>query len=274
MIDHDGYTPTTSDAIMIARTGSVLYGTAVSDKPDIDLLGICIPPPEVTLGLGSPFHTYVWKEAGEGNRTGPGQTDLKIYSLHRYLQLIASSDFTATSLLFVPQDYTARSSAIWESLVSQRDRLISREKVGARALSYLSAQVKRYLIATGKNSTRPELIERYGWDTKAGYHALRIAKQTQELLITGDITLPMAETDREYLIKVRQGIYRKVEVLDSLVAYRDQIINRLTTLDEPKETDYSFLNSLNVSLTFRHWGMTNPHGNTLDGWDPTPVDSL
>jgi hypothetical protein len=53
-----------------------------------------------------------------------------------------------------------------------------------------------------------------GADWKAMYHALRIASQTVELLLTGNVTFP--RPDAEYLLKVRRGEVRVEEVSEAI----------------------------------------------------------
>jgi|SRR5215472_2425053 len=67
---------------------------------------------------------------------------------------------------------------------------------------------------TGKARTsRPELVEAHGYDTKYAMHALRLGVQGVELLTTGRITLPVPEPHRTYLRSIRRGEVPLPEVL-------------------------------------------------------------
>jgi hypothetical protein len=70
----------------------------------------------------------------------------------------------------------------------------------------MMAQRQRLVGERGqKRVKRPELEERYGFDTKYAAHILRLGLQGIELLTTGRLTLPMTLEEREYLVGVRTG---------------------------------------------------------------------
>jgi hypothetical protein len=88
-------------------------------------------------------------------------------------------------------------------------------RAGQRFLGYLRAQRER-LEGTrgGKHTNRPELVERYGFDTKFAYHMVRLGLQGVELMETGRITLPMPEADRTWLRALRRGERTRDEALE------------------------------------------------------------
>src|SRR5215468_2536662 len=73
----------------ILRTvvGSGVHGIAIAGTDDHDEMGIFVEPPEHLLGLSRPVDHYVFRTQPEGARSGPGDTDLVMYSLRRYLRL-------------------------------------------------------------------------------------------------------------------------------------------------------------------------------------------
>jgi hypothetical protein len=78
----------------------------------------------------------------------------------------------------------------------------------------MESQRQRLLGERGqKKVNRPELEEKYGYDTKYAMHILRLGEQGVELLETGRITLPMPEKVRGMIMDVRLG---KVELNDVL----------------------------------------------------------
>src|SRR5947207_13794174 len=50
-------------------------------------MGVFIEPPQCVVGLRGPADHYVYRTQPEGARSGPGDTDLVMYSLRRYLRL-------------------------------------------------------------------------------------------------------------------------------------------------------------------------------------------
>ena len=73
---------------------------------------------------------------------------------------------------------------------------------------------------------RPELVERYGFDTKYAGHVLRLAYQGIELAETGRLALPMREPARSHIIDVRTGKVSEADVL----AEADALMVRLLAL--------------------------------------------
>ncbi len=112
-------------------------------------------------------------------------------------------------------------------------------QAGPRFLGYLAAQKRRLLGERGqKNVRRPELEERYGFDTKYAMHMLRLGHQGVELLTTGRLTLPMAEPTRSHLRDVRVGKVTLQEVLTEcgeLEAQLQSLINTSALPSEPKK---------------------------------------
>jgi hypothetical protein len=58
---------------------------------------------------------------------------------------------------------------------------------------------------TGKHGQRPDLVNDFGYDTKAAMHAVRLLGEGTELMQTGTVTFPRPNT--EELIDVRNGKY-------------------------------------------------------------------
>src|SRR5205814_9803577 len=61
--------------ILRSEVGSTLHGTGLAGAEDHDEMGVFIEYPQATSGLGSVEH-YIWRAAGEGERSTPAATDL------------------------------------------------------------------------------------------------------------------------------------------------------------------------------------------------------
>lgn len=103
-----------------------------------------------------------------------------------------------------------------------------------------------------KHTNRPELIERYGYDSKFAYHALRLGLQGIELLLNGSITLPMEPEHRSFLKDVRLGKWTQQQVLEEI----DYLANELAALKDsanvPDKPDYTLLNRWLVE-GYQYW---------------------
>ena len=189
--------------------GSELHGAKVQGTDDLDIYGLYIEPPELVVGLDSMPH-FVWSTAGNDRRNGPSDVDITLYSLKKWAGLACKGNPTALHFLFTK---SAVRNKIWSGIVAHRHAFLSRSCV-PQFLGFANAQLKRISgqLGRGKKGQRPELEEKYGYDVKAGMHAIRLLYECQELVTTGKITLPRPECD--LLIRVRTGKYS----MDNLLA--------------------------------------------------------
>jgi predicted nucleotidyltransferase len=188
--------------------GSELHGAKVHGTDDLDIYGVYIEPPELVLGLESMPH-FVWSTAGNERRNGPKDVDITFYSLKKWAGLACKGNPTALHFLFTK---SSMRSKLWDEILQERDVFLSRSCV-PQFLGFADAQLKRMTgqMGRGKKGQRPELEVKYGYDVKAGMHVLRLLYECQELVSTGEITLPRPE--RDLLIRVRTGKYSMDKVL-------------------------------------------------------------
>jgi len=200
--------------ILQCLVGSGLHGTAVEGQDDRDEMGICVEPPDYVIGLES-FEQYIFRTQPDGARSGPGDLDLVVYSLRKWVRLAAAGNPTVLLPLFVPPEHVVRTTALGDNLRANADLLISR-RAGERFAGYLRSQRDRLLgVRGGRHTNRPELEELYGFDTKYAMHMVRLGVQGVELLETGRITLPIAEPWLTWLRDLRQGRHTKDEALQA-----------------------------------------------------------
>jgi hypothetical protein len=245
----------------ILRTvvGSGVHGIAIEGTDDHDEMGVFIEPPEHVLGLNRPVEHYVFRTQPEGARSGPGDTDLVIYALRKYLRLATKGNPTVLLPLYAPADAIVVSHPLGEELRALASAVVSRRAVH-RFVGYMHAQ--RELLIGHKPSglpKRPELVARYGYDVKYASHALRLAYQGLEIVRDGGLTLPMPAQERERVLQVKRGDVPAIEdVLDEISGVRAQIEERLATgrTPLPAEPDLATISEWSVGAHRRHWGWT------------------
>ena len=90
-----------------------------------------------------------------------------------------------------------------------------------RYIGYLTAQKMKMLSHNGKGNdvTRPDLIARYGFDTKFAGHMARLGMQGVELMMTGRISLPMPEYAAKVVRDIRNGVYKMSETVEMADTY-------------------------------------------------------
>ena len=243
----------------ILRTvvGSGVHGIAIAGTDDHDEMGVYIEPPGNVVGiLGSAQH-YVFRTQPEGARSGPGDTDLVSYSLHKYLRLATKGNPTALIPLYAPEDSVIAVTALGAELRALAPKVLSRQAVH-RFLGYLDAQRQRLLGASkGKVPNRPELVARYGYDVKYASHALRLAYQGLEVARDGRLTLPMPDAERERVLSVKRGDVTDLDdVLAEIADVRGQVDDVLANGKSPlpEAADYAAISDWAVTAHRRHWG--------------------
>ncbi len=196
--------------------GSELHGAKVHGTDDLDIYGVYVEPPEFVVGLESLPH-FVWSTAGDDRRNGPSDVDVTLFSLKKWAALACKGNPTALHFLFAKN---ATRSPLW-SLVTSGKNLFLARSCAKQFLGFADDQLKRMTghKGRGEKGQRPEIEKEFGYDVKAAMHTLRLLYECQELLSTGNITMPRPES--ELLIRVRTGKYsvgKVVAMADKLTA--------------------------------------------------------
>ncbi len=247
--------------ILRCLVGSGAHGLSVSDQDDRDEMGICIEPPDYVIGLQEfeqyEHHTAWERPGGRANRSGPGDLDVTIYSLRKYLRLALAGNPTILLPLFVPDEHTITITSLGRELRALTPVIVSKN-AGRRFLGYMDAQRRSLLSRDGKGRdvTRPELIEQYGFDTKFCAHMVRLGWQGIELMKTGQLILPLAEDKRQWLTELRTGQHTLADALHRATAAELVIRELLDTSPLPDQPDYTAAGEWLVSAYQRAWSAT------------------
>lgn len=242
--------------ILRSVVGSGVHGIAIAGTDDHDEMGVYIEPPEYILGVQKHRESYIRRTQPEGVRSGPGDTDLVLYSLRKYLRLAIKGNPTVMLPLFAPDESLVVVTPLGAELRSLRSAFLSQQAV-ARFLGYMSAQHERMLGHSRRNvPNRPELIEKYGWDVKYGSHALRLAYQGLEIASTGSLTLPMPDRERERVLAVKRGEVPRDAVSAEIARLESQV---RSLLDEgrtplPATGDIGRITAWAIHAQRQHWG--------------------
>jgi predicted nucleotidyltransferase len=195
--------------ILRGLVGSTAHGINIVGQDDRDETGIYIETAEQVCGM-TPNDHYIWRTQPNGVRSGPGDLDLTMYSLRKFCRLAAAGNPSVMMLLWLPEFIEI--SPIGERLVAIRDAFISKQ-AGQKFLGYLIAQRQKMTGERSKEVSRPELVAKYGFDTKFAMHALRLGMEGIELMRDGMLTLPVAEPNLTVLRMMRTGGFSFDEAL-------------------------------------------------------------
>ncbi|MFD3685095.1 DNA polymerase beta superfamily protein [Nocardiopsis sp. NPDC058631] len=238
--------------VLRCQVGSGAYGVTVAGQEDRDEMGICVEPPEYVIGLRT-FEQYVHRTQPEHARSGPGDLDLTVYSLRKWMRLALNGNPTVLLPLFVPDGEIVAITDTGRELRAAGDRILSR-RAGWRFLGYLRAQRDRMEgLRGGKHTTRPELVDLHGFDTKFAYHMVRLGIQGVELLETGHLTLPMPEADRTWLRELRRGEHTRDEALARAADLEERLTALCESSDLPEEPDRAWADRWLVDAYRRSW---------------------
>jgi hypothetical protein len=235
--------------ILRGIVGSTVHGTAVQGQDDRDEMGIFIEPPEYVCGLKKCDH-YTYRDQPDGMRSQPGDLDLVMYSLRKFCSLAAKGNPSVLMLMWLP-DYVSKSWA-GVKLLGIRDAFVSAE-AGQRYLGYLTSQKKALVGERSKKVQRPELVGKYGFDTKFAMHALRLGYQGVEYVRDGTLTLPVPEPQLTTLRAVRNGEISFEETLQ-LIEYASWELMAVINSAPRKSPDYETINRYLVDTQLRYWG--------------------
>lgn len=244
--------------ILRVRTGSVVHGIS-TESSDRDEMGVCIEPPEYVIGLRK-FEQYQYRDAAQRTgqfdaRSAAGELDLTIYSLRKFVSLALNGNPSIIEILFIPREHVIARNGWGANLQNMAASIVSKE-AGPRYLGYLHAQRRAMESGNGKGRdiTRPELVERYGWDTKYGGHMIRLGFQGIELLSTGRLTLPMRERERRIITAIRTGAWSMQETL----SYAESLEGHIRTLTKasrlPDHPDRDGVNAWLEDAYIDSWG--------------------
>jgi uncharacterized protein len=187
---------------------------------------------------------------------GPGDTDLVMYSLRKYLRLATKGNPTALLPLFAPAEAVLVLTPLGEELRALGPAVLSRRAVH-RFLGYMRAQRDR-LTGTRRGGVpnRPELVARHGYDVKYASHALRLAYQGQEIVRDGRLTLPMPAAERERVLRVKRGdVPALADVVAEIAQTEAAIEHALDTgaTPLPPEPDLEAVSAWSTGAHRRQW---------------------
>ena len=192
--------------------GSVAYGVD-SDTSDIDVYGWAIPPREdvfphlrgEVFGFGTQAKRFAqYQEHHVEDRdalAGHGRTyDLTIFGIVKFFSLAMENNPNIIDSLFTPATCVLHCTRVG-NLVRENRRLFLHKGAWPKFKGYAYSQLHKLAIKepTGR---RAELVERHGFDTKFGYHVVRLISEVEMILMEGDIDL---RRDNEQLKAIRRG---------------------------------------------------------------------
>jgi predicted nucleotidyltransferase len=172
-------------------TGSISYGVG-DNYSDEDIVGWCIPKREILFphlagcvaGFGTKQEKFdQFQQHGIEDKNKDKNYDITIYNIARYFQLCMECNPNMIDTLFTPQDCVIHCSKIAQ-IVRDNRKLFLHKGYYHKTRGYAFSQ--RHKIRTNNpTGKRLEIVQKFGWDVKFGYHLFRLLDQAQQVLEYG-----------------------------------------------------------------------------------------
>lgn len=140
----------------------------------------------------------------------------------------------------------------WKKIQANRELFLARSSA-KQFLGFADDQFKRLTgeKGSGKKGQRPEYIGKYGYDTKAAMHGLRLLYECLELMTHKTITLPRPEKD--LLIEVRSGEWTLEQVLAHAQKLNADIEAAIFSSPLPENVDREQISKLVAKVHLAFW---------------------
>lgn len=243
--------------IIVGEIGSYAHGLNTVDS-DHDHIGVYVDEPEGLIGLQGSKGAIRDRDKPEGVKSEAGDSETTFYGLRKYVSLACEGNPTVMTLLFTPNlpvpDLYGLQSACG---------LFMSKRLVDRHIGYADNMTKRLTGELAPRTNRPELVQKHGYDTKAAFHALRLLMQGVEMLAVQDMTMPMWDKQREYLLAVREGLVTQERVLEAIQHWKYLIHGCRFVTDLPEHPDMDAVNAWLVDTHLAYWraaGIIAPTG--------------
>jgi hypothetical protein len=158
----------------------------------------------------------------------------------------------ATALHFLFAEPQEVAPETWRKIQAKRELFLARNST-KQFLGFADDQFKRLTgeKGSGKKGQRPEYIGKFGYDTKAAMHGLRLLYECLELMAHKCITLPRPEKD--LLIEVRSGEWTLDRVLAHAKSLAREVEAAVATSTLPETVDRTAISSLVAQVHLEFW---------------------
>jgi predicted nucleotidyltransferase len=248
----DAKFPYWRDTIHLFVGGSALHGAKVEGYDDLDIYGVFVEPPEKIIGVDAYEH-FVWSTGTNDSKNTKDDIDITLYGLKKWAQLACKGNPSILHFLFASNTVKIPNLALdtWFQAVTQYREHFVCKKHAKQFLGFGSAQLMRMTGERCRNVNRPDLVEQYGYDTKFAMHVIRLLVECEELMKTGQITLPSIEKD--LLIEIRTGKHTQEWVIEE--ANRRFVLCKEAEQNSKlrPEIDRNFVSKVISEAYLRHW---------------------
>lgn len=224
-----------SDVIAGAEVGSTVHGISVGDQDDYDMTLVRWETWNELINGDLKRQSMMIRTQPDGERSGPGDIDLNVYTLRKFVALAAKGNPSILLVLHVPEYLIGPTL---EGFPDDLRGLVRSQRAGAAFLGYMRQQMERWMGVRGqKNVTRPELVEKYGFDTKYAAHIIRLGYQGTAYLTEGHIPVPLPTDIAESIRDLRTGGVDEYEAMRWAAAMEEELKHAYDNSRLPESPD-------------------------------------
>ena len=238
------------DTLRLIEVGSTAWGISTgSSGDDLDVMGIHTSHMDQVLGLEKD-KVHTWRSKPKGVRSEAGDIDYVSYSLHKFFDLALGGNPTIQALLYTDDENYLYDGGYLDSLNPDWFRS---QRVVKASLHYANNQYRRLTGSSAKNTNRPELVEKYGYDTKFAAHAMRLLLMTRDYLITGRLQIPLPPISAGLCKSIRDGEIDYQELISKLEDLEKVCWKSLEQSKLPKEPNWEAVNDWCIEYYLNLW---------------------
>ncbi len=239
-------------------TGSISYGTA-SDISDMDIVGWCIPQKEMIFphlagyieGFGRQAQRFnVYQQHHVFDKDPVRTYDISIYNIVSYFNLCMGNNPNMIDTLFLPQECVLYSNKIG-NMVQEKRHIFLHKKCYQKFFGYARSQLAKLETKNSTSEARKALVEKYGYDTKSAGHLVRLVREVEQILTTGDLDL---RKHSDELKCVRNGGWAIEEVRQFFAEKEATLIGPYYGSDLPKQPRMAEIKTLLLDCLEEHYG--------------------
>lgn len=205
------------NVIMRTIFGSQLYGSNTPTS-DTDYKSVFIPSArDIILQRAKGVVSNSTKDDNTAKNSAEDIDD-ESFSLYKLMQMLNAGDMIATELLFVPKDKLIVTSPLWDSLVTNRTFLVSKEIKGFKG--YVSKQVSKYGVKGSRVAAVRlvlDFLKTCSITNKIGDYSLKwiMFEEANEFINVVDIAQPSGKSmfhlevcgrKLPYTVSVKEGV--------------------------------------------------------------------
>lgn len=212
--------------------GSRSVGTHTEDS-DYDEMAVVLASDDVYLGLD-----YYGNQGTREIRRPEENLEVVQYEFTKFLRLCKNFNPNVIPLLYLNRSsYVATPEGM--ELIENRDMFNSWTAVESFC-GFAYNQLKKMKQPTGKQGEkRKKLIEKYGYDTKYAYHAIRLSEMLNEFIQSDGQVLNVwrGDIDKDFLIEIREGKYPYEWVVGRVEAMTERARKAIKQSKIPEKVD-------------------------------------